>query len=119
MARPNYRRYFRHGMLPQLLAFEACVRLGGVTRAAQELALAQPTVSGLLRKLAETVGEPLLRVRAGRVELTGAGRDVMALCEDLFDALGRFDDARRESGYRPSFASRAPATAPAAIAPTS
>jgi hypothetical protein len=31
--------------LPQLMAFEACVRLGSVTRAAEELSLAQPTVS--------------------------------------------------------------------------
>jgi DNA-binding transcriptional LysR family regulator len=95
MARPRLRAYFRHGLLPQLIAFEACVRLGGVTRAADELALAQPTVSGLLRKLSETVGEPLMHCRGGRVELTGAGRDVELLCKDVLGSLSRFEDKRR------------------------
>ena len=95
MARPRFRRYFRHGLLPQLIAFEACLRLGGVTRAAEELALAQPTVSGLLRRLSETIGEPVLVARGGRVELTSAGRDVAALCDEIFDSLQRFEDRAR------------------------
>src|SRR5690242_19101263 len=44
MMRPTLRRYFRHGLFPQLLVFVAVVRLGGVTRAALELHMAQPTV---------------------------------------------------------------------------
>ena len=91
---PRSRRYFRHGLIPQLIAFEACMRLGGVTRAAEELALAQPTVSGLLRKLSETVGEPVLHSRGGRVELTDAGRDVAQLCEEILASLSRFDERR-------------------------
>ncbi len=58
MPRARLRRYFRHGFFPQLLAFEACVRQGSVTRAAEELSLAQPTVSCLIRKLTETIGAP-------------------------------------------------------------
>jgi DNA-binding transcriptional LysR family regulator len=88
------RRYFRHGLLPQLIAFEACVRLGGVTRAAEELALAQPTVSGLLRRLTETIGCPLMQTRGKRIELTDAGREVALLCEEILDSLGRFEAAR-------------------------
>lgn len=95
MTRYRLRRYFRHGLLPQLIAFEAVVRLGGVTRAANELSLAQPTVSGLLRKLTETMGEPLLAVRRGRVELTDAGKDVLLFCEEILGAVQRFD-ARRQ-----------------------
>lgn len=45
------RRYVRHGMLPQLAAFEAVMRLGSVTRAADALCIAQSTLSGHLRKL--------------------------------------------------------------------
>ena len=101
MDRPRFRRYFRHGMLPQLIAFEACLRLGGVTRAAEELCLAQPTVSGLIRKLSETVGEPVLVAKGGRVELTPAGRDVAFLCEGIFDSLERFEE--RRSGTRTQF----------------
>ena len=94
MARPRIRRYLRHGLLPQLIAFEACLRLGGVTRAAEELALAQSTVSGLLRKLSDTVGAPVIVARGGRVELTDAGRDVMRMCEEILDSLGRFEEER-------------------------
>ena len=94
MAHPRFRPYFRHGLLPQLIAFEACLRLGGVTRAAEELSLAQPTVSGLLRRLSETVGDPVLRTKGGRVELTRAGRDVALLCEEIFESLDRFDRKR-------------------------
>ena len=94
MARPRFRRYFRHGLLPQLIAFEACLRLGGVTRAADELCLAQPTVSGLLRRLSETVGAPVLLAKGGRVELTRAGEDVALLCEEIFGSLERFEEKR-------------------------
>lgn len=94
MAHPRFRPYFRHGLLPQLIAFEACLRLGGVTRAAEELCLAQPTVSGLLHRLSETVGEPVLRTKGGRIELTRTGRDVALLCDEIFESLDRFDQKR-------------------------
>ncbi len=94
MAHPRFRPYFRHGLLPQLIAFEACLRLGGVTRAAEELCLAQPTVSGLLRRLSETVGEPVLCTKGGHVELTRTGRDVALLCDEIFESLDRFDQKR-------------------------
>lgn len=86
------RRYFRHGLLPQLVAFEACVRLGSVTRAAEELALAQPTISCMLRKLADTFGGPLTIVRERRVEPTDLGREVLELCDELIAAFDRFDE---------------------------
>jgi hypothetical protein len=96
MARSRLRRFFRHGLIPQLIAFESCVRLGGVTRAAEALALAQPTVSGLLRKLSETVGEPILRARGGRIELTAAGQEVLLLCEEVLGSLNRFEARRSQ-----------------------
>ena len=94
MTRPRFRRYFRHGLLPQLIAFEACLRLGGVTRAAEELCVAQPTVSGLLRKLSDTVGEPVMSARGGRIALTPAGEDVALLCEEILGCLERFEEKR-------------------------
>ena len=97
MARNPLRRYFRHGLLPQLIAFEACVRLGGVTRAAEELALAQPTVSGLLRKLSETAGAPVLDTRAKPVQITAAGREVEMLCREVMEALNRYEERRSEN----------------------
>lgn len=97
MAQTRIRRYFRHGFLPQILAFEACLRLGSVTRAAEELALAQPTVSGLLRKLSETMGGPVLQARNGRMEVTDAGREAAFLCYEILAALERHEERRSRS----------------------
>ena len=56
MPKSRIRRYIRHGMLPQLAVFEAVCRLGSYTRAAEELFIAQPTVSTQMKKLADTLG---------------------------------------------------------------
>lgn len=92
MPRARLRRFFRHGFLPQLMAFEASVRLGSVTRAAEELSLAQPTVSCMLRKLSETVGGPVTVMRERRVEPSELGRELLLLCHDMFRAMERFEE---------------------------
>ena len=56
MHQARIRRYLKHGMLPQLSVFEAVARHGSFTRAAEELYMAQPTVSVSLRICTETVG---------------------------------------------------------------
>lgn len=101
MARPRLRRFFRHGFLPQLMAFEACVRLGSVTRAADELALAQPTVSCMLRKLSETLGGPVTAVRERRVVPTELGEEVLVLCREMMQAMERFEQRREAVRYDP------------------
>jgi DNA-binding transcriptional LysR family regulator len=78
-------------MLPQLAVFEASARLGSFTRAAEELHLAQPTVSTQIKKLTETVGLPLFERIGKKIHLTAAGQ---ALCEgarDLMGTLSRVD----------------------------
>jgi DNA-binding transcriptional LysR family regulator len=85
----NIRRLVRHGTLPQLAAFEAVVRLGSVTRAAERLHMAQPTVSGHLRKLADAVGEPLLQTQDRRLVPTEAGLTLLEATRDIFAALQR------------------------------
>ena len=109
MTRNPLRRYFRHGFFPQLVAFEACVRHGSGTRAAQELSLAQPTVSCLIRKLSETVGGPLLEPQGRRMEPTPLGRELLVLCEEVFDSVERFGERREALRADP-----AERTAPAA-----
>ena len=93
MSSAHVRRYLRHGMLPQLAVFEASARLGSFTRAAEELHLAQPTVSTQMKKLTETVGLPLFEQIGKKIHLTAAGR---ALCEgarELIGALSRVDQS--------------------------
>ena len=98
---PALRRYFRHGMLPQLLAYEACIRHGSVTRAAEELSLAQPTVSCLIKKLSTTMGGALTMTRDRRIEPTALGHEVLGLCHEVIQALGRFDHRRHADAQRP------------------
>ncbi|MBC7481144.1 MAG: LysR family transcriptional regulator [Rhizobacter sp.] len=83
------RRYQRHGMLPQLVAFEAVVRLGSVTRAADALYMAQPTVSGHLRKLAEALGVRLFVMRGKHLVPTDAALALLTAANEVFDALDR------------------------------
>jgi DNA-binding transcriptional LysR family regulator len=85
------RRYFRHGLLPQLFVFEAVARLGGVTRAAEALHLAQPTVSVQLKKLAETLGVTLFEPHGRCLRLTPAGHALREACVELRECLMRVE----------------------------
>ena len=91
MSRAHPRRFFRHGLLPQLLVFEAVARLGSVTRAAEELHLAQPTVSLQLKKLAATLELTLFEQQGRRLRLTGAGHALLETCDELIHCLARAD----------------------------
>ncbi len=67
-----------------LLYFWMAVREGSITRASQQLRLAQPTVSGQIRQLERAFGEQLL-TRAGRhVTLTESGRIVYRYAQSIF-----------------------------------
>jgi DNA-binding transcriptional LysR family regulator len=93
MPNSGIRRYLKHGTLPQLRVFEASARLGSLTRAAEELHIAQPTASVQIKKLAETVGLPLFEQVGRRVFLTDAGERLYAGCQDVFRAFSALDDA--------------------------
>lgn len=92
MSRRMLGRYFRHGLLPQLIVFEAVARLGSVTRAAAELHLAQPTVSVQLKKLAAALEVRLFETRGRQLELTAAGRALRETCEELIACFARADE---------------------------
>lgn len=94
----DLRRYIRHGMLPQLAAFEAVVRLGSATRAAEALCMAQPTLSGHLRKLSDALGVRLFELQGKRLVPTEAAQVLLAAARDAFGALERCE--RRLQGLR-------------------
>ncbi|MGI9092233.1 MAG: LysR family transcriptional regulator [Mycobacteriales bacterium] len=60
--------------LRQLVYFEAVARLGGFTRAAEQLHIAQPAISAQVRRLERELGVALLERTTRRVGLTHAGR---------------------------------------------
>ena len=100
-ALPALRRYLRHGTLPQLAAFEAVVRLGSATRAAQALCVAQPTISGHLKKLGDALGVRLFELRGKRLVPTPAALALLEATAEVSAVLARCEqalDAYREDG---------------------
>ena len=87
----DIRRYLKHGTLPQLKVFEASARLGSLTRAAQELHMAQATASVQIKKLSETVGQPLFEQVGRRMRLTEAGERVHTGCLEVFRILAEME----------------------------
>lgn len=76
----------------QLRTFEAVARLGGMSRAAFELHLSQPTVSAQIRELSSSLGLELV-VSSGRgVRLTEEGRALQAVARDLFERWHQFEE---------------------------
>ncbi|MCC6531185.1 MAG: LysR family transcriptional regulator [Burkholderiales bacterium] len=86
------RRYLRHGLLPQLAVFEAVARLGSYTRAAEELFVAQPTVSIQMKKLSDTLGVALFEQTGKKPVLTDAGRELAQACTDIFQRLEQVEE---------------------------
>lgn len=74
----------RHVTFRQLQIFAAVIRHGSFTKAADELFLAQPTVSLQMKKLGETVGLPLFEQVGREIRPTDAGQDLFVACQELF-----------------------------------
>jgi len=81
----------RHTTFRQLEVFEAIVRLGSFTRAADELFLTQPTVSMQIKKLTDAVGLPLFDQVGKKIYLTDAGRELHQTCQSIFEHFERFE----------------------------
>ena len=73
--------------LNSLAAFEAAARLGGFTRAARELAVAQPAVTRHVANLEAWVGAKLFVRRGNRVELSRDGEALADAAAASFDRL--------------------------------
>lgn len=84
-------RLIRHATLRQLQVFEAIARHGSFTRAAEALCLGQSTVSMQIRKLGETIGQPLFEQVGRKVYPTDAGRAVHEACLEIFRSLGNLE----------------------------
>lgn len=84
--------------LRQLECFCAIARTGSFTKAADELGIAQPSLSEQIAKLEQSLGAPLFERLARRVELTPPGHAILgvaqALLEDAAALPDRFESAR-------------------------
>jgi len=66
--------------------FVDIVRAGGIGAAARQLNKQQPSISAALKRLEDQVGATLLHRSATGVEMTAAGKAMMALCEDMLES---------------------------------
>ena len=84
-----------------LLYFWTVVREGGVSKAAEKLRLAQPTVSAQVRMLEDTLGDRLFERQGRRLVLTELGRTVYRYADEIFGIGKELLDVvkgRREGG---------------------
>ena len=86
-----------------MLYFWTVAKTGSITRAGEELRLAQPTISAQLRGFEENLGEKLFLRRGRQLELTEAGQVVFAYADEIF-SLGRelSDVLKGRPGERPA-----------------
>src|SRR4051812_18687319 len=78
--------------LQQLAYFVALADARHFTRAAEQMEVAQPTLSQQIRALEATVGSPLVHRRPGNIELTAAGEELLPIARRV---LAEVDNARR------------------------
>lgn len=79
--------------LQQLRYFQAVARREHISRAAEELHVAQPSLSRTIARLERDVGVPLFDRAGRRIQLNRYGR---AFLEHVDRALAELDDGRRE-----------------------
>jgi|DewCreStandDraft_1066081.scaffolds.fasta_scaffold00049_4 DNA-binding transcriptional LysR family regulator len=90
------RRASLEGLLDELRTFHAVARRRSFTRAAEELALTQPAVSGHVRRLERRLGTRLFVVRHRQVFLTPEGEVLFAFAERVFNLLAEAERAVAE-----------------------
>ncbi|MEM7413072.1 MAG: transcriptional activator NhaR [Myxococcota bacterium] len=78
-----------------LYYFYVVAREGSVTRASDVLRLAQPTLSGQIRKLEDTLDEQLFVREGRRLVLTDVGRVAYQYAEEIFSLGREMQDALR------------------------
>jgi LysR family transcriptional activator of nhaA len=71
-----------------LLYFWTVAKEGSIARAGEKLLLAQPTISGQIKALEESLGEKLFERSGRNLQLTDMGRIVFQYADEIF-ALGR------------------------------
>ena len=88
-AMPEY--LIRYATLRQLQIFEASVRLGSFSKAAEELFVTQPTVSMQIKKLSDALGISLFEQVGRNVRPTEVGRELYEACRKIFESLANLE----------------------------
>ena len=75
----------KHATLRQLKVFASVARHLSFARAAEELHLTQPAISGQIRKLEEHAGVPLFEQLGKKTHLTAAGADLLGIVRSIIE----------------------------------
>ncbi|HTN98119.1 MAG TPA: LysR substrate-binding domain-containing protein [Nordella sp.] len=75
------------GSLDNLIAFDAAARHGNFSRAAKELAVAQPAISRRIQHLEASLGTPLFARHGTRIQLTRAGEEFHSVVAGAFHSI--------------------------------
>lgn len=81
------------GSLDNLIAFEAAARHGNFSRAAKELAVAQPAISRRIQQLEASLGTPLFARHGTRIQLTRAGEEFHSVVASAFHSIDQSSKA--------------------------
>ncbi len=79
----------------QIKQFRVIARTESISKAAELLFVAQPSLSQMLKRLETELGTPLFERRGRRIVLNGAGKIFLRYCDEIVSAL---DSAEKEIG---------------------
>ena len=91
MALPHSRFHARLGTFRQLEIFVKFAETGSISQTAQELHLAQPSVSIQMKKLADNLDVSLIEQVGRKMYLTEAGKELYTSALEIFDTVGRLE----------------------------
>lgn len=92
-ARTGAGRYYKHNRLQKLRGFCATAEAGSISRAAEELALSQPSVSLQIQSLEAELKTRLFDRRGPRITLTHDGKTLFELAAPLVQQIDRLHEA--------------------------
>ena len=101
----------------QVRAFHAVATQEGFTRAADQLGVSQPAVSGHVRALEEQVGQSLFVRRGHSIRLTAVGEALLERTRHLFARVDELDDFLMAAGRLEQGVLRIAADSPYGIMP--
>ena len=81
--------------IEKLKALKTAVEIGSITQAAEHMGYSQPGLTGMLKRLEQEIGYPLLRRGSGGVRLTDEGRALMPYIERILRKSDTFEHAVR------------------------
>lgn len=77
----------------QIKQFRVIAQTESISKAAELLYIAQPSLSQTLKRLETELGTPLFERRGRRIVLNGAGKIFLKYCDDILSSL---DSAEKE-----------------------